>query len=83
MINGYSGNPINFHDKVTYSCTFGHWFDDDRDRKEYSIECMESGFFDEPLQWPKCVKSKSFYHEHGVAQLEQPELGGLRRGLRN
>lgn len=58
----WNGNPIPFHSNVTYTCAKSNlYFEQDRNMKSFTIECLNDGTFDEPIvlsDWPSCVDSK-------------------------
>ena len=53
----WNENPVEFGDNVTYICEEGFYFEMDRDKTEFGITCLDSGLWDEPQLWPRCVET--------------------------
>ena len=66
--------PVSFGSTVTYACEIGlipgasdnfgdpvygpFVFQNDPDKSSMEVECLDSGYFDLPGDWPSCVDSK-------------------------
>ena len=59
LVSNYEGEPVEFYDNNTYVCLEGLYFEWDRDMPEFNITCLPGGAWDEPLEWPICLGSKS------------------------
>ncbi len=49
------GDPIDFGDQLSYKCHDGFYFEEDRDKETYAIECLPNGKYDDPEEWPTCL----------------------------
>ena len=49
---------INFDAFVTYTCNTGYYFEEDKNKTDFQIQCLSSATFQEPPLWPRCVDSK-------------------------
>jgi hypothetical protein len=55
-------SPIDFWANITYECANRNlFFEDDRERKSFQLQCNDRGKFFEPAIWPRCVASKYSY----------------------
>ena len=56
----WEGEPVEFFENVTYTCASSNlFFEEDRSKQDFEVTCLDSGYFDTPWDWPKCVSSKS------------------------
>ncbi len=49
---------VQFGENITYTCLVGHYFDEDFDMKNYSVQCYTNGSITE-LPWKNCIHPKS------------------------
>ena len=45
---------VNFGEKVFYKCKEDHYFDEDHDMTDFSVECHSTGHFDPIQNWTFC-----------------------------
>ena len=72
MGHDWNSSPVNFGDKVKYSCLTGFYFANDRNQASISVECLNGGVWNNPIIWPECVNSVTC-----VEPMAKPE-GGAR-----
>ncbi len=58
MEHDYSGTPFQFGERATYACNFGFFFEHDKEQADFTVECLDTGEFDYPVEWPNCVSSE-------------------------
>lgn len=56
----WQGEPVEFYSNVSYVCREDElYFEWDREMVGYNVSCQEGGGWDEPGEWPLCVRCKS------------------------
>ena len=51
---------VEFWEYASYYCQPSTWFESNRDKPSFEIQCQGDGSFIEPIDWPRCVESKFF-----------------------
>ena len=51
--------PYEFLSNATYTCdSDGLYFEEDRSKESFTVQCLPNGKWDTPNPWPQCVQSK-------------------------
>ena len=59
LLSTWRGDPVEFHDNVSYVCQEGLYFEQDREMAEYNLTCQTDGSWIEPPVWPICLPCKN------------------------
>ncbi|XP_059083225.1 sushi, von Willebrand factor type A, EGF and pentraxin domain-containing protein 1-like [Tigriopus californicus] len=58
LIPLWNGYPLEFNETVEYVCAHeGLWFENDYDQQSFDVKCLKDGSFDQPEEWPYCVRT--------------------------
>ena len=56
----WAGDPVEFHANVSYVCQSEDlYFEWDREMMEFNVTCLPDGSWQQPEQWPICLKCES------------------------
>ena len=56
----WAGQPVEFYENVSYVCSSEDlYFEWDREMTEFNVTCRPGGQWDQPEEWPSCLKCKN------------------------